>query len=143
MSITGQPEKDPPLSENKLFVFGFIQDVPKPYFKFAENLSKPATYFRNDELWKRFKQANALGDYWQIVSSVIEKMVEERKIIIANVPMSVIEDKKFSHKITLAEARLIGMPAFKYMHYTKNGCEIFVPRELEETHKQYLPKKLL
>lgn len=142
MSNTRQPEENSLIWENKLFVFGFIEDAPKPYFDFAETLSKPAAYFRNDELWEKYKQANALGNYWQIVSAMIEKVVEQRKIIISNVPMSVIEDKKFSHKITLAEARLIGMPAFKYMHYTKGDCEIFVPKELEATHKEYLPKEL-
>ena len=79
-------------------------------------------------MWKKYKQANALGNYWQIISAMIEKVVEQRKNIISNVPMSVVEDKKHSHKITLAEARLIGMPAFKHMHYTKGKCEIFIPR---------------
>jgi len=129
--------------ENKLFVFGFIKDAPEPYYDFAEKLSKPAAYFRNDELWERFKKANALGNYWQVVSTVIEKVVEQRKIIISNVPISVIEDKKYSHKITLAEARLIEMPAFNYTHYTKGACEIFVPQELESMHRSYLPAELL
>ena len=142
MSNTQQSKENSLIWENKLFVFGFIEDVPKPYFDFAEALSKPAAYFRNDELWEKYKQANALGNYWQIISAAIEKVVEQRKIIISNVPMSVIEDKQYSHKITLAEARLIGMPAFKYVHYTKGGCEIFVPEELEATHKEYLPKEL-
>jgi hypothetical protein len=128
--------------ENKLFVIGFIEDAPQPYYEFAENLSTPAAYFRNDELWEEYKKAGALGNYWQIISHVIENVVEQRKIIISNVPMSMIEDKKHSHKITLAETRLIGMPAFKYIHYTKGNCEIFVPQELEDTHKAYLPKEL-
>lgn len=143
MSTALQPEENSPTWENKLFVFGFIEDAPEPYFDFAENLSKPAAYFRNDALWEKYKQANALGNYWQIISTMIERVVEQRKIIISNVPMKVIENKKFSHKITLAEARLIGMPAFKYKHYTKGNCEIFVPEELEATHKEYLPKELL
>lgn len=143
MSNAPQPKENPPTWENKLFVFGFIKDVPQPYFEFAESLSKPAAYFRNDDLWKQFKRANALGNYWQIVAAMIERVAEQRKILISNVPMSVIEDEKYSHKITLAEARLIGMPTFKYMHYTKGNREIFVPQELEATHKQYLPKELL
>jgi len=106
-------------------------------------LSEPAAYFRNDELWERFKKANALGNYWQVVSTVIEKVVEQRKIIIFNVPISVIEDKKYSHKITLAEARLIEMPAFNYRHYTKGDCEIFVPQELESMYRFYLPAEFL
>ena len=124
-------------------MFRFIKDAPEPYYEFSEKLSKPAAYFRNDELWERFKKANALGNYWQVISAVIEKVVEQRKIIISNVPISVIEDKKYSHKITLAEARLIGMPAFKYMHYTKGNCEIYVPQELESVHNSYLPVELL
>ena len=72
-------------------------------------------------MWEKYKQANALGNYWQIISAMIEKVVEQRKIVIANVPMSVIEDKKYSHKITLAEARLIGMLAFKYTHSPFNN----------------------
>jgi hypothetical protein len=128
--------------ENKLFVIGFIEDTPQPYYEFAKNLSTPAAYFRNDELWEKYKKANALGNYWQIISYVIENVVKQRKIIISNIPMSMIEDKKYSHKITLAEARLIGMPTFKYTHYTKRNCEIFVPQELEATHKAYLPKEL-
>jgi len=105
-------------------------------------LSKPASYFRNDDLWEKFKKANALGNYWQIISGVIEEVIQQRKIIISNVPMSVIENKKYSHKITLGEAWLIGMPAFKYTHYTKENCEIFLPQELESTHKMHLPKEL-
>lgn len=143
MNDVPQIKESSPTWDNQLFVFGFIKDVSEPYFEFAENLSKPASYFRNDVLWQQFKRANALANYWQIVAAMIEKVVEQCKIIISNVPMSVIEDKKYSHKITLAEARLIGMPAFKYIHYTKGKCEIFVPHELEETHKSFLPKELL
>ena len=143
MSDNAQSKDNSSEWENKLFVFGFIKDAPEPYYEFAEKLSKPAAYFRNDALWEKFKQANALGNYWQVVSSVIEKVVEQRKIIISNVPMSVIENKKYSYKITLAESRLIGMPAFKYMHYTQKGCEIYVPQEFESVHKSYLPAELL
>jgi hypothetical protein len=92
---------------------------------------------------KIIKKANALGNYWQNIAVIIEQMTGQRKIIISNIPMSVIEDKKYSHKITLAEAMLIGMPAFRYMHYTQGHCEIFIPRELKVTHKEYLPKELL
>ena len=36
MSNTPQPKENSPTWENKLFAFGFIEDVPKPYFDFAE-----------------------------------------------------------------------------------------------------------
>jgi hypothetical protein len=129
--------------ESRLFVIGFIKDTSEPYYDLAERLSKPAAYFRNDELWKKYHEANALGDYWQIIRYVIEKAIEQRKIFISNVPINIIEDRKNSHKITLAEARLIGFPNCKYMHYTKQNYEIFVPKELEFTHKSYLPNELL
>ena len=122
VSNGSEPKTDIPDWNNKLFVFGFIKDVQEPYYEFAQKLSKPVSYFRNDELWEKFKKANALGNYWQIISGVIEEVIQQRKIIISNVPMSVIENKKYSHKITLGEARLIGMPAFKYTHYTKENC---------------------
>ena len=143
MSAEAQSKENSPEWENKLFVIGFIKDAPEPYYDFAEKLSKPAAYFRNDAVWEKCKKANALGNYWQIISHVLEQVVEQRKIIIANVPMGMIEDKKYSHKITLAESRLIGMPAFKYMHYTKGDCEIYVPQELEAEHKSYLPAELV
>ena len=142
VSNGSEPKTDIPDWNNKLFVFGFIKDVQEPYYEFAQKLSNPVSFFRNDELWEKFKKANTLGNYWQIISGLIEDVIQQRKIIISNVPMSVIEDKKYSHKITLGEARLIGMPAFKYMHYTRGDCEIFVPQELESTHKMYLPKEL-
>ena len=62
MNKPSSPEENSLTWENNLFVFGFIEDAPQPYFEFAESLSKPAAYFRNDDLWKQFKRANALGN---------------------------------------------------------------------------------
>jgi hypothetical protein len=129
--------------QNKLFTFGFIEDVPVPYYDFARSLSKPAAYFRNDALYEKFKRLNALGNYWQIVSAALEKRLEQRDIFIANVPFQVIEDKKFSHKLTLAESRLILLPSFKYVHFTKAASEIYVPGELEFSYQELLPKELI
>ena len=129
--------------ENKLFAIGFIKDVSEPYFAFAERLSKPATYFRNDELWNKYYNANALGDYWLIIRYVIENAINQRKIFIANVPIAIIEDKRYSHKLTLAETRFIGLPNFKYVHHTHNNCEVFLPTELDKTYKSFLPNELI
>ena len=129
--------------QNKLFAFGFIQDAPVPYYDFAKSLSKPAAYFRNDELYEKFKRLNALGNYWQIVSAVLEERLDQRDIFIANVPFNLIEDKKHSHKLTLAESRLIMLPGFKYVHFTKGSSEIHVPRELEFSYQELLPKELI
>ncbi len=131
------------VSINQLFVFGFIQDTPIPYYDFAQKLSKPAVYFRNDELYEKLKQLNALGNFWQIVSPVVEQCIEQRNVFITNVPYTVIEDKKYSHKITLAESRLILLPGCKYVHFTKRDSEIYVPRELESSYEVLLPKELL
>ena len=48
MNDNAQPKSNSSEWENKLFVFGFIKDAPEPYYEFAEKLSKPAAYFRND-----------------------------------------------------------------------------------------------
>ena len=128
---------------NKLFVFGFIQDTPVPYYHFAESLSKPAAYFRNDALYEKFKRLNALGNYWQIVSAALEQRLDQRDVFIANVPFIVIEDKRYSQKLTLAESRLIMLPSFKYVHFTKGSSEIYVPRELEFSYQELLPKELI
>ena len=143
MSINNSSDSRPIVGENKLFVFGFIKDTAVPYYVFAENLSKPAAYFRNDELYEKFRRLNALGNFWQIVSSVVEQGIEQRNIFIANVPYTLIEDKKYSHKITLAESRLILLPGARYVHFTKHDCEIYVPRELESSYEVLLPKELL
>ena len=129
--------------QNKLFAFGFIQDVPVPYYDFASSLSKPAAYFRNDALYEKLKRLNALGNYWQIVSAALEERLQQRDIFIANVPFHVIEDKQHSHKLTLAESRLIMLPVFKYVHFTKGSSEIYVPRELEFSYQELLPKELI
>ncbi|MEO8358261.1 MAG: hypothetical protein ABI621_20335 [Chloroflexota bacterium] len=129
--------------KHKLFVFGFIQDTSVPYYDFAESLSKPAAYFRNDELYEKFKRLNALGNYWQIVSSVLEERLGQRDIFIANVPFNVIEGKQHSHKLTLAESRLVMLPVFKYVHFTRGSSEIFVPRELEFSYQELLPKEII
>ena len=133
----------PMVAVNQLFVFGFIQDAAIPYYDFAQKLSKPAAYFRNDALYEKLKSLNALGNFWQIVSGVVEQCIEQRNIFITNVPFAVIEDKKYSHKITLGESRLILLPGFKYMHFTKGDSEIYVPRELESSYEGLLPKELL
>jgi hypothetical protein len=129
--------------ENKLFAIGFIKDAPLPYFEFADGLSKPAAYFRNDDLWRKMKNAGALGNYWQIVSAALERSMEQRKIFISNVSLKLIEDPKYSHKITLAEVRLILLPGNKYRRFTHGPYEVFAPQELGEAYKSHLPAEIL
>jgi hypothetical protein len=129
--------------EHKLFAIGFIRDVPISYFAFADSLSRPAAYFRNDELWRKLKNAGALGNYWQIVSAALERSMEQRKIFISNVSMNLIEDPKYSHKITLAEVRLILLPGNKYTRFSHGSYEVFAPQELGDAYKSYLPDEIL
>ena len=129
--------------ENKLFAIGFIKDAPLPYYEWAERLSRPTAYFRNDELWKTMKNAGALGNYWRIVSAALERAMDQRKIFVSNVSMELINDPKFSHKITLAEVRLIELPGNKYKRFSHGPYEVFAPQEIRETYESYLPLEIL
>jgi hypothetical protein len=129
--------------ENKLFAIGFIKDIPLSYYEWAERLSRPVAYFRNDELWNMVKRAGAFGDYWRIVSAALERSIDKRMIFISNVPMELINDPKYSHKITLAEVRFIELPGNKYARFSHGFYEVFAPRELGDRYQSFLPAEIL
>lgn len=132
---------------SRLFSIGYGKDAPIPFNKFAEHFGddyKMSFLGVSDTNWQRFDNAKAYGDFWKFNSDAIEWGIEERKIFILNVPYDLATNPSPSStkRFSLAEIRLIEMPANSYTRIEKGEYSFFVPNELLDSYEDYLPPEL-
>ena len=135
--------------DSKLFSIGYGESAEIPYDELATHFGpdyKMSYFSLTDERWAKYKDADAMGDFWQVNREAIEWGIEERKIFILNVDYDLATnqfDDISSGKFTFAEIRTIEFPENDYTVIRNGEHAFFVPDELLDSYQSYLPPALL
>jgi hypothetical protein len=134
--------------DSKLFSIGYGRDAKIPFDKMANNFEgHPMTFLSVPETrWEVFSKEKAYGDFWAINTDAIEWGIEERKIFVLNVNYKNASDELnplATRRFTFAELKIIERPKNNYTLIANGEYSFFVPNELLDTYKSYLPSELL
>ena len=116
-------------NESALFVIGFGKGAEIPYDEFARQHG--LGYFAtNHEAFDMFDRADAWGDFWEIDAAAMERVINDRKIIVLNTSYN--EARQATSRLTAAEIRFIERG--NYVLATAGSRDFLVPTELLDSY---------
>jgi hypothetical protein len=134
--------------DSKLFSIGYGKDAQIPFGEMANRFSDYEMSYLSmpDSQWTQYAESGAYGDFWEVNSDAIEWGMEERKIFVLNVDYNLATNPAnplATSRFTYGELRLIEKPTNNYTMVTSGEYSFFVPNELLDQYKDFLPPELL
>jgi hypothetical protein len=134
--------------ESKLFSLGYGKDAKIPFNEMATRFGdeyKMGLLAMPEEKWAKYGDAQAYGDFWEVNRDAIEWGIEERKIFVLNIDYGLATRSQASstRRFTYAELKVIENPINNYTTIENGDYAFFVPDELQDTYKDFLPPELL
>ncbi len=134
--------------DSPLFSIGYGRDAEIPFGEMANKFDNYPMSFLDMPAseWKKYEDAGAYGDFWEINSDAIEWAMEERKIFVLNVNYELATrstDPNATRRFTYAELKLIDKIDDGYTLVPYGKYSFLVPDEHLDDFEDFVPVELL